>query len=358
MEFGVSFPTYVRAYEDVRRAEDLGFSHAWFDDSHMCYSELFSTMALAAHHSSRIRLGTFVLVPGNRIAPVVASAMATLNAIAPGRLILGVGAGFTGRNVMGFGPVARETIREHVEICRALMAGREARYSENGEERLIRFLHPDLGFVNVRDAIPIYVAANAPKMQELAGQAADGWIYAGCDPEGVRHGLGNVINSAQVAGRSGAIREVVALASACVLRPGDAVTSKRVINRVGPHAMVGLHTYWRPGEIPVSMFGPPALRTLAERYHRDYIMRMRTPLEKRFQEIHLGHLIFLKPGEEAYVNEDLIRLMSVTGTRDEVLTRLKELENAGVNQFVVRIVGTDARETLQEFSREIIGHYC
>src|SRR6202142_2564584 len=87
MQFGISYPTYIRAWRDVQMAEEYGFSHAWFDDSHMCYSDVFATMALAAEHSRSAVLGTFVLCAGNRAAPVSASALATINEIAPGREI-------------------------------------------------------------------------------------------------------------------------------------------------------------------------------------------------------------------------------------------------------------------------------
>ncbi len=358
MEFGISFPTYIRAWEDVKRAEEYGFNNAWFDDSHMCYSEVFSSMALAADRTRRIKLGTFVLIAGNRIAPITANAMATLNEIAPGRIILGIGAGFTGRNVMGMGPRSRREIREDVTIIRDLLAGREAIYREGEEVRAIKFLHPEMGFINIRDHIPIYLAANAPRMQELVGEIADGWIYAGCDLEGVRESLKRINQAAEASGRRGQVKAAIALASTCVLRPGESITSPRVINRVGPHSAVALHPYWEPGEIPVGRFGTPALRPLAEKYHRDYLMKMKTPLEKRYQEIHLGHLIFLKPGEENYVTEELIREMSLTGSAGEIIERIKALEKAGITQFVVRVNGTDGRELISEFGREIIAKYA
>ena len=139
-----------------------------------------------------------------------------------------------------------------------------------------------------------------------------------------------------------------------MLRPGESLNSPRVVNRVGPHAVVGLHTFWRPGEIPVSKFGPPVLQPLATKYHREYLMKMKTPPEKRYQEMHLGHLIFLKPGEEQYVNEDLIREMGVSGSAAQIIERIKALEEAGITQFVVRVNGTDGRELISEFGREVI----
>ena len=192
----------------------------------------------------------------------------------------------------------------------------------------------------------------------LVGEIGDGWIYAGCDLNAVREGLARINQAAHGSGRQGRVRAAVALASACVLRPGEALTSPRVLSRVGPHSAVALHPYWQPGEIPLSKFGTPKLQPLVEKYHRDYLMKMKTPLEKRFQEIHWGHLIFLKPGEDKYMTEDLIREMSLTGSAAEIIERIKALEQAGITQFVVRVNGTDGRELISEFGRDVIAKYA
>src|SRR5204863_189871 len=85
-------------------AEDLGFTSAWFYDSQMLNSDVYATLTLAAEHTKRIRIGTGIAVPSNRIAPVTAHSIATINQLAPGRTMLGIGTGFTGRNMMG--PIA------------------------------------------------------------------------------------------------------------------------------------------------------------------------------------------------------------------------------------------------------------
>ena len=97
MDIGIAFPSYIDAWREVQAAEEAGFTHAWFFDSQLIYSDVYATMALAAQHTSRIRLGTLVAIPTNRIAPVTASAIATINKLAPGRVTLAMGTGYTGR---------------------------------------------------------------------------------------------------------------------------------------------------------------------------------------------------------------------------------------------------------------------
>src|ERR1700743_1185563 len=105
MQFGIAIPTAADSWRLVRRAEELGFSNAWFFDTQMLSADPFVAMAAAAMKTTRIKLGTGVLIPSNRIAPVAANAFASLNKLAPGRIDFGVGTGFTGRRAMGIGAV-------------------------------------------------------------------------------------------------------------------------------------------------------------------------------------------------------------------------------------------------------------
>lgn len=354
MEFGISFPTYVQAWEDVRRAEDYGFAHAWFDDSHMCYSDVFCTMTLAAQNSRHIKLGTFVIIAGNRAAPTVATAMATLNELAPGRVIFGIGTGFSARNVMGMPPQPLSVLKDDVAVFRKLVAGEEATYREGKRVRQIRFLHPHMGFINVREPIPVYVAANAPNAIRTVGELkAEGWIAVTNDPGFVRNGVEDI----KAAGHSGDPLDVVALVGACVLRPGENLMSPRVVNRVGPWALLALHTIWTPEEIPVGPFAPPSLYDLAKRYRDECIMKMSTPIEKRYQELHLGHLIFVKPEERRFVTEELIGTTSLVASGAEIIEKIRALEAAGVTSVVFRVTSTDGRELISEIGREIVARY-
>ena len=69
MEFGVSVSTKIDDWQLITYAEDLGFDMGWVPDSQMIWSDCYATLALAAHNTSRMRLGTGVAIPGTRIAP-------------------------------------------------------------------------------------------------------------------------------------------------------------------------------------------------------------------------------------------------------------------------------------------------
>src|SRR5580765_6570676 len=114
MQFGIAMTTSADSWTLVQRAEELGFSHAWFYDTQMLSADCFVAMGAAAVNTRRIRLGTGVLIPSNRIAPVAANAFATLNKLAPGRIDFGVGTGFTGRRAMGQGAIRLADMEEYV----------------------------------------------------------------------------------------------------------------------------------------------------------------------------------------------------------------------------------------------------
>ena len=79
MKFGIALPTAADSWKVVQRAEELGFAEAWFYDTQMLSADCFVAMGAAAVKTERIRLGTGVLIPTNRIAPVAANAFASLN---------------------------------------------------------------------------------------------------------------------------------------------------------------------------------------------------------------------------------------------------------------------------------------
>ena len=85
MELGICVASRVDDIDYVVEAERLGFTHAWFADSQMIWSDVYATMALAAQRTSTIRIGTGVSVAATRPAPVTAASMATINQLAPGR---------------------------------------------------------------------------------------------------------------------------------------------------------------------------------------------------------------------------------------------------------------------------------
>src|SRR5207244_13221721 len=178
MDFGINLATSADSWKVVKRAEELGYTRAWFYDTQMLNADMFVAMGAAAVQTSKIRLATGVLIPSNRIAPVAASALASLNALAPGRIDFGISTGFTARRAMGLGPVKLGDMEEYIRIVQRLLAGDTLEWTFEGQRRKIRFLNPELGVFNVQDPIPLHLSALGPRGRQLTARPGAGWLYA------------------------------------------------------------------------------------------------------------------------------------------------------------------------------------
>lgn len=362
MQIGIAFPSYIEAWRDCEAAEAAGFSHAWFYDTQLLCSDVYATMALAAEHTRTMVLGTLVAVPSNRIAPVTASAIATINAIAPGRVILGLGTGFTARNTMGLGPLPVRRLVEYARQVRGLLAGEDVLFREGKAERWIRLLSRDrrLGCVNLDDPIPIHIAANAPKALAAVGEVGDGWITVSLPAEAIPSTRETILDAARGAGRAfdgpGGRPYTTLLTTACILGPGESVASERVIRRVGPVAVVAAHAMWETarGGHGFGAENEDVAKAYGA-YLEDYAARRGSPPDRRYLEAHEGHMMYLKPGEEAFVQPALLPALTLTGSGDEIRERIAALAEAGVDNLAVQVVPGHARELIDELAREVIG---
>src|SRR5271156_6770827 len=181
MRFAIAIPTDAQSWRGGRRAEERGVSRARVYDNQMLSADPFVAMAAAAMKTTRIRLGTGVLIPSNRIAPVAANTFASLNKLAPGRIDFGVGTGFTGRRAMGLGEGKLEDLEEDVRVVMALLRGETGEAEIENKKRLIRLLNPELGLINTRAPIPLYVAASGPRARSLTAKLGAGWIATAGD---------------------------------------------------------------------------------------------------------------------------------------------------------------------------------
>ena len=162
----------------MKRAEELGYARAWFFDTQMLNADIFVAMGAAAVQTSRIPLATGVLIPSNRIAPVAASALASLNALAPGRIDFGISTGFTARRTMGLGPVPLADMKEYIRIVQGLLAGETLEWTFEGKRRKIGFLNPEIGVFNITDPIPLHISALGPRGRRPTAELGAGWMNA------------------------------------------------------------------------------------------------------------------------------------------------------------------------------------
>jgi alkanesulfonate monooxygenase SsuD/methylene tetrahydromethanopterin reductase-like flavin-dependent oxidoreductase (luciferase family) len=353
MDFGICvMPKPDSCAREAQLAEALGFSHIWVADTQLMAGEVFVCLALIAAATSRAKLGTGVVIAGTRIAPVTASALASLNQVAPGRVVCGIGTGNSARRAMGLPPYALHELRDYVNVVRGLLAGGEVEYREGNLRRAIRFFHRPMGFVNLLDRVPIYVAANRPKAMELAGEIGDGFITSRTNTaEGWRDVWQCVRAGAERRGRNPAELYTVALTTAALMRPGESYDCPRIRAAAGPWTMVALHSLYE-GITSIEQ-APAPLRPLFNEYKAYMDDRMRGD-ERYYLTLHDGHGLYIRPGEERFVTAELIRHTTMTSPPEELCGRIRALEQAGVKQIAFIPTHGEFGAFVREFSDKVI----
>src|SRR5206468_993006 len=238
MRFAIAIPTDADSWRVVSRAEELGFARAWFYDTQMLSADPFVAMAAAAMKTTRIRLGTGVLIPSNRIAPVAANAFASLNKLAPGRIDFGIGTGFTGRRAMGLGAVKLADMENYIRSVTALLRDETIETAFEGKQRHIRFLNPELGLINTKDPIGLYIAASGPRARQLTVRLGAGWINTTADVAGGVAALDEMQGLWRSAGHERDTLDAVVLTGGVILEPGEPADSPRAVAQAGPRAAV------------------------------------------------------------------------------------------------------------------------
>jgi 5,10-methylenetetrahydromethanopterin reductase len=337
MQFGIAIPTAADSWRLVRRAEELGFSNAWFFDTQMLSADPFVAMAAAAMKTTRIKLGTGVLIPSNRIAPVAATAFASLNKLAPGRIIFGVSTGFTGRRTMGLGAVKLADMEEYIRVVQALWRGETVTFAVEGKRRQIRLLNPELGLINIDDPMPLFIAASGPKARALTAKLGAGWIDNVADVERGAATLEQMRGAWSQAGRAPEDLTAVAWIGGAVLDEGEPADSPRGMAVAGPRAAMLLH---RAADTALAAYPAPlAMRPEFAASVDAYVAQARgfQPTEAYYLANHRGHLMFVRPDERPFITAEMIKRTSFTGTEREIKARVAALADAGFTQAVVSI---------------------
>ena len=338
MEFGIALPTAADDWRVVERAEALGFSHAWFYDTQMLSADCFVAMGAAAVKTTKIRLGTGVLVPSNRIAPVTANALATLNKLAPGRIDFGVGTGFTARRAMGLGAMRLKEMESYIETVYGLLRLETVDYEIEGKTQKIRFLNPELGLAKFDDSIRLHVSAYGPRSRALTAKLGAGWLNFIADVDSAAQSIEAMRAAWSDTGRDPGAMSATAFLLGCVLEPGEPADSPRAVAQAGPRAAVLLHRAadldiaGLPNTSPV----PQSVQAEVDAYVQ--LARRFEPGDARYLENHRGHLMAVKDLERPLINAELIRTTTFTATEEAIKSRFEALRDAGYNQITIQLV--------------------
>ena len=352
MDFGFVFMGDCHIHGDVKYAEDNGFSHAWLYDTQMLGSEVYTALALCADRTTKIKLGPGVTNPKSRIAPLSACGMATINSLAPGRVIMGIGTGNTTRRTMGMPAARMAELEDHIRVCKGLFNGDTVDYSEDERHRKIKFLNPDLGFINIKDRIPIYISASGPKVARLAGRIADGLILFGAvHPSIVKWMIGQMREGAETAGRNPDDIYVLSMTAFYLTESDEQIETPEVREAVGPMVasssnIFALSCHQDPNALPAD-FRDELMDFVGVYREPD------APVETRHLKLYTGYLQHLKAEHEALMTKKIIQATTLTGTKQEVLGMIEAMRDAGVHQVAIQPIRA-TREVVDQVASEIM----
>ena len=311
-----------------RDAEATGFDWVGVADSQSVFHELYVALTLAALNTSRVRLGPLVTNPLTRHLVVTASAMASLDALATGRAVLGIGSGDSAIYTLGAPPATVAGLEEAIDTLGRLTAG----------EKLAR--GPRTWQVHrTSRRVPIYLAAEGPRTLELAGRVADGVIVGlGLTPEVIRLSLAAIERGARAAGRTLADLDVWWFAKTNVADTREAAVDpiKMALAASANHAF----RFTLDGKAVA-----PELREAIRGLQREYNSH-------QHEIAGAGNAVLT---DRWGLTEFLVDRFAIAGTPADCVAQLRRAMAAGATQFITTSFVPDPRAFMRRWAAEVAG---
>jgi 5,10-methylenetetrahydromethanopterin reductase len=305
-------------------AERLGYKRMWLFDSPALYGDIWVHLARVAESTSGIGLGTGVAIPSLRHPLVTASAISTMEELAPGRLTVAFGTGYTGRIAMGQRPLRWDDLALYVRQVRALLDGEVAEVDGGA----CQMIHTD-GFGPTRPIeVDLWVAPSGPKGYEVAR----------------RLGVRGVLTAGLPSDDQRGFEECGLLVMGTVVRPGEDHTSRRLIEAAGPAYATGVHGLYEyaPDLIETVPGGPEWMAGVEED----------RPKNEIHLAVHAGHLVAIEGRDRPLVETAGAALLQTgwTGPPEAVKARVDEAGAAGVTEILYTPAGPDIPDELEAFA--------
>lgn len=323
MELSCAFPPGAEVADLAVVAERLGYRRIWCYDSPALYSDVWMSLTRIAERTREIGLGPGVMIPSLRHPMVTAAAVATLEALAPGRTSLAIGSGFTGRLAMGKSPMKWDDVASYVDVLRTLLRGEDAKW----DDAVIRMMQTE-GFGTPRPvSVPILIGADGPKGYAVAEALGDGV-------------MGRRVPPAEFSTQRVSVVQI-----GTVLGDGEDCAAQRVLETVGPGVLSIYHGAYSTGgrEAVVKLPGGDRWADEIER----------TAPELRHLAVHAGHAVAANAADRFLLAEcaPMIQAHTLTGGPTLVHHKLEKLASRGVDEVVFQPAGTDLERELAEMAR-------
>jgi 5,10-methylenetetrahydromethanopterin reductase len=321
MKISAQFATSLQSPAHIAVAEQLGYHRAWLHDTPQQSPDLWMMLALAAERTDRIGLGPGVLVPALRHPMVNAAATAALYALAPGRVAVAFGTGFSGARAMGAKASTWSYVRDYIRAFRGLLRGETVEW-DGGH---MRMMHP-AGFAPPRPiTVPIAISALGAKGLAVAKELGDGLFTVNGETDYARE------FSWAALGVHGT-----------VLTDGEELDTPRIRAAAGPGNALAYHVaYEFGGDVTALPAGDVWLDTINQ-----------SPPQDRHLAVHDQHLVALNHADTAAWaagSWHAIGQTTLTGTADEIGRRVSELAAHDITEIIYQPTGPDITGELEAF---------
>lgn len=321
MKISSQFATSLDSPKHIAISETLGYDRAWLHDTPQQSPDLWMTLALAAERTDRIGLGPGVLVPALRHPMANAAATATLDALAPGRVAVAFGTGFSGARSMGANASTWSYTRDYIRVFRDLLRGETVEWAGGR----MRMLHP-AGFAPPRPiTVPIAISALGPKGLAVSKELGDGLFTVNGETDFATE-----------------FSWAALTVHGTVLAEGEALESPRVRAAAGPGNALAYHaTYEFGGDVTALPAGQVWLDRINE-----------TPSNERHLAIHDQHLIGLSKADQAAWaagSWSAIPNTTLTGSKAQLTEQLNAIAEQGITEIIYQPTGPDIPHELEAF---------
>lgn len=323
--FGIEFvpnESVIKLAYYTKLAEENGFDNVWITD-HYNNRDVYTTLAILAMNTNRIKLGTGVTNPYTRNIAITAQSIGAINEISGGRAILGIGPGdkatFDAMGIEWVEPMT--TIAESITALRGFFSAKKV--AQDGKR--VKIGGAKLAFKTGN--IPIYMGAQGPKMLELAGRVADGVLINASHPKDFEFAIKQITAGAKAAGRDP--KSVDVGAYACFSIHKDAEKAKNAARVVVAFIVAGS---------PDTVLERHAIDLAAKKNIGDAIAK--------------GDFA----GLNTLVTDKMIDAFSICGAPADCKAKVEALKKIGVTQIVAGSpIGPDKETAIKLIGKEIIG---
>lgn len=327
MEIGFFFWPYdvalVRAMAEA--ADRFGYDMVGIADTPGNAMDPWVAATLVASHTRRARVALCVTNLVTRHPAVTAASIASVNLVAPGRAVLGIGVGHSGTRNIGAPSLSPNELADGVDFVKTLLRGQPASY---------RGALAHLPWVKTPS--PVFLAASHPRSLRAAGAAADGvFINYGLSPENVSAAQEIVVQAATAAGRDPADVEIWQIA--CLDCHEDDDVARRRIGAI----LAFVSAYIMGGGDLARRGVPPEYRAPLQELRRRYSTRPGDADAALVAELGLF--------------DYLSRRLAVCGTPAECLAQVRAAQAAGVRRLMFTVsLATDPVRTVHLFGEKVL----